>query len=232
MKKIALIALSSLLLLVSGCASKSYYVDANDTTAAVQNRNSISSADWIVVVQEAAENLLTSPLFAEYLEAYKIDAEATAKAAIAAGEQLTTREKISMTKPLLMLAVVENYTPEHLDTTLLTNRIREVLFNSGKVRFTTYAAGEGQTIDTATAAARDLRYDPNVNKRTVAKTGKVNAYDLSLSGRITKQQAASGRMREMSYTFNLVLTDTTTGEGVWTYTKELKRQHRKAGLGW
>ena len=219
-------------LLLAGCASTpSGYVDANDTTIAAKNNNRMSSSDWVVITQNAGNAMLTSPLFQEYLDAFKIDADAALKEAEAAGEKMTTREKISAHKPILMLATIKNNTGEHIDSKLLTERLREVLFNSGKVRFTTYAAGEGQNIDEATAGARALVYDPNIKRRTL-KANTVNAYDLSLGGSIIKQTAREGRLNEISYTFSLTLTDTTTGEGVWTYTKEIKRQNLQGGIGW
>ena len=218
--------------LLAGCATESHYVDATDTTIAVKNKNRMSSSDWVVITQDAGNALLSSPLFEEYLQAYKIDAEAAMKEAEAAGEKLTTREKISAMKPLLMLSGIQNNTSEHIDSKLLTERLREILFNSGKVRFTTYAAGEGQSIDAATAQARELSKDPNVKKRTAMKKNSVHAYDLSLGGVIIKQTAQSGRENEMSYTFSLTLTDSSTGEGVWTYTKEIKRQHTQGGFSW
>ncbi len=229
---LAVCGFSAVALLVGGCATQSDYVDANDTTIAVKNKDRMSSSDWVLITQEAGNALLNSPLFEEYLTAYKIDSETHLKEAEAAGETLSTREKLTASKPLLMLSTIQNNTSEHIDSKLLTERLREVLFNSGKVRFTTYAAGEGQSIDAATADARQLKSDPNVRKSTVAKKGKVNAYDLSLSGAIIKQTAKDGRANELSYTFSLTLTDTDTGEGVWTYTKEIKRQHKQGGLGW
>ena len=131
-----------------------------------------------------------------------------------------------------MLSEIVNKTDEHIETQLLTERLRELLFNSGKVRFTTYAAGRGQHVDQATAQARDLGQDPNIKKRTQMKKGKVNAYDLSLGGTIIKQRAASGRAREISYMFTLTLTDNETGEGVWAKTYELKRQHTQSVFGY
>lgn len=32
--------------------------------------------------------------------------------------------------------------------------------------------------------------------------------------------------------FSLTLTDNVTGEGVWTATKEIKRQYTQGGFGW
>ena len=220
------------LLLASGCATSSDYVEATDTTVAVKNVDRMSSSDWVVITQEAGQALLNSPLFDEYLAAYKIDAEQTILDAAQAGKPLTPREKLNVRKPLLMLSTIQNNTSEHIDSRLLTERLREILFNSGKVRFTSYAAGEGQSIDGATAAVRTLQHDPNVNQSTVAKKGKVNAYDLSLSGSIIKQSAQAGRDREISYTFSLILTDNVTGEGVWAYTREIKRQNRQGIFGY
>lgn len=217
---------------LSSCGTDSHYVDATDTTVAVKNKTRMSSSDWVVITQDAGNALLSSPLFEEYLAAYKLDAEAAIKKAEEAGEKITAREKINYMKPLLMLSAIQNNTSEHIDSKLLTERLREILFNSGKVRFTTYAAGSGQTIDAATAQARQLKKDPNIKQRTALQKGTVHAYDLSLAGVIIKQTAQSGRENEMSYTFSLTLTDNSTGEGVWTYTKEIKRQHTQSGFSW
>ena len=232
MKKSRFVTFSSAaaaMLLLAGCGTSSEYVNANDTTVAVKNKDRMSSSDWVVITQEAGNALLASPLFAEYLSAYRMDAD---EAIRASNEKLSTREKLNYYKPLLMLSTIQNNTGEHIDTRLLTERLREILFNSGKVRFTTYAAGRGQTIDSATANVRDLAYDDNVKTSTVAKKGKVKAYDLSLGGAIIKQTARDGRANELSYTFTLTLTDNETGEGVWSYTKEIKRQHLQSALGW
>ncbi|MEG2076913.1 MAG: hypothetical protein RRY34_10450, partial [Victivallaceae bacterium] len=66
---------------------------------------------------------------------------------------------------------------------------------------------------------------------TVAKKGMVNAPNLSLGGVIIKQAAQYGRDNEISYTFSLTLTDNVTGEGIWAYTKELKRQNKRGIFG-
>ena len=229
---VSLLLPAAALALISGCGTTSDYVDASDTTVAVKNANRMSSSDWVVITEQAGRALLTSPQFDEYLAAYRIDAEKALQEAEQSGTAVSARERLNALKPLLMLSTIQNNTAEHIDSRLLTERLREVLFNSGKVRFTTYAAGEGQTIDPATGAVRQLQYDPNVNQRTVAQKGKVNAYDLSLSGAIIKQTASSGRDRELSYTFTLTLTDNVTGEGVWAYTREIKRQNKQDIFGY
>ena len=223
---------AALLVLLSGCGTTTEYVDSNDTTAAVKNTNRMSSSDWVVATEKLGNSLLTSAEFAAFLKDYADDAADKLKKAEAAGEKISARERRTAMRPLLMLSEIENKTDEHIETQLLTERLRELLFNSGKVRFTTYAAGKGQHIDNATAQARELRHDPNLKKRTRMKKGKVNAYDLSLGGTIIKQRAASGRAREISYMFTLTLTDNESGEGVWAKTYELKRQHTKSAFGY
>ena len=220
------------LILLAGCGTTSDYVDANDTTAAVKNRNHLSSSDWIIATEKLGNSLLTSSEFAAFLKDYAEDAAEKLQKAKADGVKISAREKRTAQRPLLMLSEIENRTDEHIETQLLTERLRELLFNSGKVRFTTYAAGRGQHIDQASAQARDLAHDPNVNQRTSMKKGRVRAYDLSLSGTIIKQRAAAGREREISYLFTLTLTDNDTGEGVWAKTYELKRQHTRSAFGY
>lgn len=217
--------------IATGCATNSDYVDATDTTAAIKNKTTMSSSDWLIATEELSKNLLSSPLFDEYLQEYRV----TARRNYQKQHPDVPRDEIpaSALRPLLMLSTIENRTSEHIDTRLLTERLREVLFNSAKVRFTTYAAGAGQSRDEATAGARDLIDDPNVDRSGEAlKRNTVKAYDLSLGGVIIKQKATEGKDREISYAFSLTLTNNRTGEGVWTKVYELKRQDRRGGIGW
>ncbi len=232
LKHLTLAGTAVAMILLTGCGTTSDYVDANDTTAAVKNKNRMSSSDWIVATEKLGNQLLASPEFAAFLRDYAEDAAEKLKKAQAGGEQISARERRTAMRPLLMLSTIENKTDEHIETQLLTERLRELLFKSGKVRFTTYAAGQGQQIDRATAGARDLAQDPNIKRRTRMRQGKVNAYDLSLGGTIIKQRAASGRAREISYLFTLTLTDNDSGEGVWAQTYELKRQHIQSAFGY
>lgn len=233
MKHICLVLIgTAAAILLTGCGTTSEYVDSGDTTAAVKNKNRMSSSDWVVATEKLGNSLLTSAEFTAYLSDYAADAAEQLKEAEAGGEKLTAREKRTALRPLLMLSKIENKTDEHIETQLLTERLRELLLTSGKVRFTTYAAGQGQQIDKASAQARDLAYDPNIKKRTRMEKGKVNAYNLSLGGTIIKQRAADGRAREISYMFTLTLTDSETGEGVWAKTYELKRQHTQSAFGY
>lgn len=214
---------------LTGCVTPSRYVDENNTEHAVKNVQSMSSSDWVVATNAAAQSLLTSPLFQEFLTEYANQARIRWAADSAnQGKVMPAR----LARPVLMLNYIQNNTGEHIDTKLLTERLREILFNSGRVRFTTYVAGTEQIADTATGYAREMASDPNVNQQTVKKQGKVNAYDLSLNGVIIKQSARARGAQEVSFTFSLTLTDNDTGEGVWAYTKEVKRQQGRNTVGW
>lgn len=228
--QLALIGTAATVILLAGCGSTSEYVDSSDTTAAVKNKNRMSSSDWVVATEKLGNSLLTSSELAAFLQDYAKDAADKLKKAEAEGEKISARERRTASRPLLMLSSIENKTGEHIETQLLSERLRELMFNSGKFRFTTYAAGEGQHIDSATAGARDLAKDKNIKKRTRKGKGQVNAYDISLGGTIIKQKAAAGRAREISYMFTLTLTDSETGEGLWAKTYEIKRQHTQSAF--
>lgn len=225
LNRLLTVGATAMAVLLVGCGSTSQYTDANDTTAAVKNKNRMSSSDWVFATEKLGNSLLESAELDAFLQDYAKDAEGKLKQAEADGEKISARERRTALRPLLMLSDVENKTGEHIETSLLTERLRELMFNSGKFRFTTYAAGAGQHRDTATEQARELARDRNIKKRTRKKKDQVNAYDLSLSGQIIKQKAADGRAREISYMFTLTLTDNEIGEGVWAKTHEIKRQH-------
>ena len=227
-----IVGAAAAVILSAGCETPSTYADANDTTTAVKNKNRMSSSDWVVAADRLGHKLLASPQLDDFLKDYKTDAEKKLKKAEADGETISARERRSALRPLLMISDIVNKTDEHIETQLLSERLRETMFNSDKFRFTTYAAGDGQQIDAATDQARELARDKNIKKRTRLKKGQVNAYDLSLSGTIIKQKARSGREREISYMFTLTLTDNETGQVVWAQPYELKRQHTQGVFGY
>ena len=233
MKKIHTIALAfAASFIFAGCATQSDYVDASNTQIAVKNKHRMSSSDWVVASEQMGADMLSSFEFTEFLTAYKMDADEMIKTQTAAGKKFSAREKLGIYKPNLYLSEIQNNTSEHIDTKLITNRLREVLFKSGKVRITTAYAGAGQVRDDASHQARNLKYDPAADRSSHVKQRGIKGYDLSLGGAIIKQTARDGRANELSYTFSLTLTDNSTGQGVWTKVIEIKRQHLQGGFGW
>ena len=83
--QLAIAVAAAALVMTSGCGTTSDYVDANDTTAAVKNKNRLSSSDWIVATENLGNKLLASPEFAAFLQDYAKDAEDKLDKAKAAG---------------------------------------------------------------------------------------------------------------------------------------------------
>ena len=96
-----------------------------------------------------------------------------------------------------------------------------------QVRVRTDLAGQGHTVDTAIQGpdAIDSVFGP------LAQPGNTPYFDLSLNGSISKMAAHSGRRSEVSYLFALTLSDSRTKEAVWTWTIEIKRQHKRGIVG-
>lgn len=228
-KRIALLAAGSSIFLLAGCGSGPRMMDANDTSTNPRSMHQIVSEDWVEISRKGADAVLRSPVFDDYLAAYR-DRAVAAYTKEHPGAEVPS--SIRRAKPLLMLSVIQNNTDEHINTQLMTERISEQLLNSGKVRLTSAAAGAGQLLDPASAQARQLATASDFDQKTVLKKGTLKAYDLSLSGTIIKQTASVGRARTLSYFFSLILTDNRTGEVVWKYTDELKRGDVRSAIGW
>ena len=219
----------TVLVLLAGCGSGPRIMDADDTSSNPRSMRQIVSEDWVEISRKGSDALLASPVFDNYLQAYREDAES---AYIKAHPGAAVPASVGRATPLLMLSVIRNNTDEHINTQLMTERISERLLNSGKVRLTSAAAGAGQLLDPASSQARQLSSASDFDRKTVLKPGTLKAYDLSLSGTVIKQTASVGRKRTLSYFFSLILTDNRTGEVVWKYTDELKRGDVRPALGW
>jgi len=227
---ISLLAAGLLVAVVAGCGStkSSAYRDANDEKQVVLNKNSISSFDWVKISEAASNEMLTNPRFNEFLADYKTYAEAKLMEREANGEKLSASQKRNALMPLLMLSEIQNKPTDKrgrplepdLDANLLTSRLFETLFNAEKVRITIVA---GERMDRYIQDIRELRKDKDFDQKTIAERGTLNAPDLALSGQIIRQSAKVGRKQELSYFFELTLTNLVTGEVAWTYTKEIKR---------
>ena len=134
-------------------------------------------------------------------------------------------------KTILMVSTVKNSTNEHIDTRILTDKIRYALLRSGKALTTTAIGGNGPD-DRASRQVRDLDQDDMFNQSTVKKAGTAIAPDMSLSGEIVQQQASSGRVRESYFFFHMALTDLETGLAIWEENVEIAKQAKRPVFGW
>lgn len=116
---------------------------------------------------------------------------------------------------VVAMGKVINDTTEHIDTDLLTKKIRIALLNSKKAVMTTAVSGNGSQ-ENLTYDVRDLRNNEEFNQSTIAKKGTILAPDFALSGKIIQKIAqTSAKKALVSYYFQLTLTDLTSGLAFW-----------------
>jgi len=134
-------------------------------------------------------------------------------------------------KPILSVYEIQNKTLQHLDTELLTGKIRIALNKSGKA-LTTTAVGVGGPEDPTTAKVQDdLQGNARVDQSTVPEAGRVVAPNFSLSGTILQKKTRDGRDSESYFYFHLVLTDLKTGLAMWEDETEIVKQQEKKLFG-
>jgi len=126
-------------------------------------------------------------------------------------------------KPVILAVVpVVNDTSVMVDTALLTKQIRVALNKSGDVQtITTYG---GYVEDPIAAEQRQMAAFER-------GTAPDNRPDFSLSGAIRENRVRSGRDREVTYSFDLNLTDTKTGLAPWEGTEPITLQGTKPAFG-
>lgn len=119
-----------------------------------------------------------------------------------------------------------NDTGEQFDTDLLTVRIIEQLQNAGKVVLNT-TIGQ-QPRDAMGGEVQDKKDFMN-DKPTSSRNESLP--DFTLIGKIMKNTARAGDVRQATYTFQLMLTDTRTGLSAWTSQKQITKQGTKPAIG-
>jgi len=126
--------------------------------------------------------------------------------------------------PVLMVGRVRNDTAGNFDTDLLVKRMTVSVTRSGKARVAK-AAGFGGAEDAAAAEAR---------KAAAAESGQSAAAiipDFTLSGKILEVRAQAGSTKQVSYVFQLSLTEVKTGLSVWEEEKQITKQGKKSAVG-
>lgn len=125
--------------------------------------------------------------------------------------------------PVVMVSRVRNYTLLHVDSRILTDKIRQAVLSSKQASVSS-AVGAGSNIDLAVRRIRDKEFDDLFDQNTVQKRGTIIAPNLSLSGSITQQTTYQGRTEESYFMFHLVLTDLKTGVAVWEHNVDILKQ--------
>ena len=204
MKKIitsTIIAAGTALLLTS-CGTQAHYIDASSNRGLVTT-DEINFKDWQISAEKGIKSLLSSGVL----------------------------DRKDGRKTIVMVSTVKNSTTQHINTNILTNKIRQAILRSGKALTTTAVGGNGPE-DRASKQVRNLEEDEDFNQATVKKRGTLIAPDMSLSGEIIEQKTTSGRKKEAYFFIHMVMTDLKTGFAVWEENVEIAKQEEKALLGW
>ncbi len=147
----------------------------------------------------------------------------------AAGQMVSTLlnsgalDKVSGRKAVILVGKIVNDSGEMFDTDQITFKITTDLMNSGKTQTTTTFGKNAQ--DKIAGGVADERRFLQDDK------GQGLLPDFSLSGKILRTDARAGRTREVSYTFQLYLTDTASGLAVWQNETVVSKQGTRPGVG-
>lgn len=131
-------------------------------------------------------------------------------------------------RPVVYVSRIRNKTSEHIDTEAITDKIKTAMLKSGKVRFTAINEVNEEMIE-------QLRYQSEsgmVDPKTRTAIGKQVGADLMLYGDITSIVKSAGRKKDVYYKINLELADLQTGLIEWSEEKEIRKQAKKAVIGW
>ena len=181
-------------LALTGCGSDAHYIEPGGPEALI-TVSAVDPAEWRRVAGEAAQSLVASGAL----------------------------KRTDGMEPVVMIGRIRNYTLLHLETGLLTNRMRQAILASGQAKVTS-AAGYGGNLDRAVRRIRERENDDLFNQSTVVKRGTVVAPNFSLAGMIIQQNTVSGRTEESYYMFHLTLTDLRTGIAVWEKNVDFAKQ--------
>lgn len=189
-------------LLVSGCATRTRYVDMNSTAA---SRELITSPDRLDIqdFDQAADEMMES-LKNNWINAGKLHSAVPNQPA------------------LLAISRIENDTSQQLDTDLLVKKIRVELNRTGKV-VTSTTIGLGGPEDPLAAEEQKERQFLNDQKHP-------RLPDYTLSGKIIEQRERAGRLRQTAFIFQLSLSNP-SGIAVWEDERTIVKQGKRPSVG-
>lgn len=125
---------------------------------------------------------------------------------------------------VLAISRIVNNTGQQIDTDLLVKKIRVVVLQSGQAVTTTTIGLGGKAEDPLAKGMQQENEFMSDQKNT-------RLPDFTLSGKIIETRARAGNVRQSTYSFQLSLTDTKTGNAVWESEKEITKQGRRPSVG-
>ncbi|GHC02432.1 hypothetical protein [Cerasicoccus arenae] len=127
---------------------------------------------------------------------------------------------------VLGIGRITNKTTQLVDTDYLTKKIRVALNQSGKVvTTTTYGLGNSAEDELARQTMEIKQFQEN-------DTQSMPLPYFTLTGKLLEDRASAGRTNQVTYTFQLSLTQTNNGLAVWEDEKNITKQGERNAVGW
>jgi uncharacterized protein (TIGR02722 family) len=134
-------------------------------------------------------------------------------------------EKAPSQPAVMAISRITNDTGQQFDTDNLIKNIRVALNNSGKVVTTTTTGLGGKAED---PLARDAG---NMQAFMQGQQAPSRIPFFSLSGKILVSTAKAGDIYQRTYTFQLSLTEISSGNAVWEDQKQITKQGKQPAVG-
>ncbi len=135
-------------------------------------------------------------------------------------------EKTPADPDILVIGRFVNDTTTQVDTDNLIKKIRVGLNGSGKALTTTAMAHGGKVEDeTAAEAAAYAAY-------LGGEEADIKLPTMSLTGKLLENRTKAGKVYQSTFTFQLTLTQISTGLAVWEDEVQIVKQGKKPSVGW
>ena len=128
---------------------------------------------------------------------------------------------------VMAISRIRNNTDQQIDIDLLTKKIRTSLLQSGKVQTTTVIGLGGSAEDPL--AKGEAQRSEFFTEGTPQQT-KIERPDYTLSGKIIRQRSEGRSETQVTYAFQLSLTDTKSGLAVWEDERLIAKKQRNPGV--
>jgi penicillin-binding protein activator len=129
-------------------------------------------------------------------------------------------------RPVVLITRIRNKTDEHIDMTMISDKIRVAISRLGKVSFV-----DGTQRDDI---LDEYRYQQSgvVSADTAKGPGSQIAPDYFLGGDLASNIQEAGNRKVIYYKLTLNLTNLKTGLIEWTDESEVKKAYKKRSVGW
>jgi len=155
------------------------------------------------------------------IQDFSYAAEDMIKSLLASGSLDKTQRQPAM----LAISRIINNTTQQIDTDLLIKKIRVALNQSGKA-LTTTTMGIGGIAEDPLAQGIQQEKEFYTDKKEPQRLP-----DFTLSGKIIEKRDRQNEVRQVSYAFQLSLTNN-DGLAVWEDEKEISKQSKRGVIGW